>query len=58
MHDSGDVIVIHPYHPGLEVNKWGVMKVADGMKELEVNAPWFKTVKKVVGCCLWWVDSG
>lgn len=38
-------------HPGLEVNKWGVMKVAgDEMKELEVNVP-----RWVVGC-LWWVD--
>lgn len=32
-------------HPGLEVNKWGVMKVAgDEMKGLDVNVPRFQVV--------------
>ena len=44
-------------HPGLEVNKWGVMKVAgDEMKELDVNVPRLK-VEVVVGCC-WLVVYG
>ena len=37
-------------NPGLEVNKWGVMKVADGMTELDVEVPRLLGTFQGVGC--------